>query len=355
MKALVIDNLNKSFGRVRAVVDFSLEIEEGEFVTLLGPSGCGKTTVLRSIAGFEKPDSGKIFIFGELSNDIPPEKRDVGMVFQNYALFPNMTVAQNVAFPMMIKKVPQDEIRKRVKELLELVQLSGLENRYTHQLSGGQKQRVALARALAKRPKILLLDEPLSALDAKVRQQLRGEIRKLQKRLGITTVFVTHDQEEALTMSDRIIVMRDGRIQQVGTPQEVYDDPSNLFVAHFVGTSSFLKGEMRDGVFVWKGKKIVTGRKKVNEGKAVLVLRPNVLKIFRKTEEVPKDFNIFEGEVTLVTFLGPVVKIHVSVGETEILVEIPRTDFRGFNEGEKVLIGFSPNDIIALPVDENPI
>ena len=354
MKALVVKDLHKSFGNVRAVVGFTLEMEEGEFVTLLGPSGCGKTTVLRTVAGFEKADKGEIYIFGKLSNDIPPEKRDVGMVFQNYALFPNMTVAQNIAFSMMIRKEPQDKIKKRVGELLELVQLSGLENRYPHQLSGGQMQRVALARALAKNPKILLLDEPLSALDAKVRQQLRGEIRKLQMKLGITTLFVTHDQEEALTMSDRIVVMKDGVIQQIGSPRQIYDDPINPFVAHFVGTSSFLEGEMLDGkIFIWKDERFEVRKSKVRNGKALMVLRPTHLKMVKDEENVPDGSNVMKGRVSLVTFLGSVVRVHVMIKEEEILVEMPSEDFWGFKEGDEVIVYFSPDFPLVFPKEQN--
>lgn len=235
---LELKNITKTYGNVFAVNNFSLSVDEGELVSLLGPSGCGKTTLLRSIAGFETVDSGEIVVDGKLINDVPPEKRDVAIVFQSYALFPHMTVFENVAFSLMIKGVPKEEQEKVVLPLLEMLKISNLKNRYPRQLSGGQQQRVALARALAKSPKILLLDEPLSALDAKVREEIRVEIRRVQKELSMTTIYVTHDQAEALSISDRIVVMNAGTIQQIGTPVEIYREPKNLFVANFVGVAN---------------------------------------------------------------------------------------------------------------------
>ncbi len=210
--------VSKRYGRVLAVDRVSLEVREGEFFSLLGPSGCGKTTTLRLVAGFERPDGGEVWLSGERVDHLPPERRPIGMVFQSYALFPNMTVYGNVAFPMRLKRIPEERVRRRVLELLEMVHLSGLEGRYPRELSGGQQQRVALARALAREPKVLLLDEPLSALDAKIREELRGELKRLQRETGLTALYVTHDQEEALALSDRIAVMREGRVEQVDTP-----------------------------------------------------------------------------------------------------------------------------------------
>ena len=227
--------LTKRFGASRAVDGLTLEVAQGELVTLVGGSGCGKTTTLRMIAGFERPDAGEVAFDGRVVNDVPPRRRDVGIVFQSYALFPTMTVADNIAFGLRVARWPAARRRERVAEMVALTGLAGLEARYANQLSGGQQQRVALARALARQPGVLLLDEPLSALDAKIRLRLRGELRKIQQDLGITTVYVTHDQEEALSIADRIAVMRDGRIEQVGRPEEVYTTPRTGFVADFIG------------------------------------------------------------------------------------------------------------------------
>jgi spermidine/putrescine transport system ATP-binding protein len=243
--------VTKRFGSVAVVEGVSLQIRPGEFFSLLGPSGCGKTTTLRILAGFVQPDAGEVFIAGKRVTHLPPNERDVNMVFQNYALFPHLTVEQNVAFGLEIQKLPRAQIRKRVGWALELVRLCGLESRYPHQLSGGQQQRVALARALVTQPSVLLLDEPLGALDLKLRQQMQLELKKLQRELAITFLYVTHDQEEALTMSDRLAVMNQGRVVQVGTPQEIYERPATRFVADFIGESNFLEGR----VVAWDGKK----------------------------------------------------------------------------------------------------
>ena len=237
-----IQNVTKRFGAMAAVSDVNLSIEEGELFTLLGPSGCGKTTLLRLIAGFYAPDNGQIRFDGRRVNDVPPSERGIGMVFQNFALWPHMTVHENVAYGLKLRKVPGNEIADRVGVVFEKVKLSGFGDRYPGQLSGGQQQRVALARALVLNPKILLLDEPLSNLDAKVRVQVRQEIRKLQKELGITTMYVTHDQEEALTLSDRIAVFNQGKVFQVGPPKELYERPDNRFVADFIGINNLIDG-----------------------------------------------------------------------------------------------------------------
>ncbi|MFQ5614359.1 MAG: ABC transporter ATP-binding protein [Anaerolineae bacterium] len=237
-------NVTKRFGDIVAVDNVSLEIEDGEFFSLLGPSGCGKTTTLRMIAGFEQPTSGEIFIVGQPTAGTPAFERNTNMVFQNYALFPHMTVAQNVAFGLEMKRVSRSETRQRVAEALEMVRLPGLEDRRPNQLSGGQQQRVALARALVNRPAVLLLDEPLGALDLKLRKEMQLELKDLQHRVGITFVYVTHDQEEALTMSDRIAVMHQGRVLQVGTPTEIYERPGSRFVADFIGETNFLEGQV---------------------------------------------------------------------------------------------------------------
>ena len=237
--------LSKWYGKVQAVKQISLEIRKGEFFFLLGPSGCGKTTTLRMVAGFEKPDEGEIKIRNQVINHIPPEKRNTGMVFQNWALFPHRTVFDNIAFGLRMRKVSKSTIREKVLKVLDLIRLPGFENRYPDQLSGGQKQRIALARALVIEPSVLLLDEPLSNLDAKIREQMRLEISLLLKRLGITAIYVTHDQAEALAMADRIAIMKDGAIRQVGTPVEIYEHPAEEFIADFIGDSNCLVGEIK--------------------------------------------------------------------------------------------------------------
>src|SRR4028118_368761 len=241
-------NLRKAFGTYHAVQHFEMKIDKGEFISFLGPSGCGKTTTLRMIAGFETPTTGSIRVNSQDITGLRPNQRKIGMVFQSYALFPNMTVADNVAFGLKVAKKPADEVAHRVKEMLTLIGLPDLGDRYPYQLSGGQQQRVALARALAPRPRVLLLDEPLSALDAKVRVRLRGEIRDIQRRLGITTIFVTHDQEEALSISDRVVVMNAGIADQVGTPFDIYNKPATPFVAGFVGTLTPIEATVIDPV-----------------------------------------------------------------------------------------------------------
>ncbi|HEU5097534.1 MAG TPA: ABC transporter ATP-binding protein, partial [Roseiflexaceae bacterium] len=246
MAFLELTNVRKSFAQSTAVENFNLEVERGEFISFLGPSGCGKTTTLRMIAGFETPTSGVIRINGVDITRTPPNKRHVGMVFQSYALFPNMTVAGNIGFGLKVAREAESEIKERVAEMLRIVHLSDYGGRYPYQLSGGQQQRVALARALAIQPQVLLLDEPLSALDAKIRVSLRNEIRAIQRQLGITTIYVTHDQEEALSLSDRVVVMSSGRIEQVGTPFEIYNFPTTRFVASFVGTLNVLPAQVLD-------------------------------------------------------------------------------------------------------------
>lgn len=244
MSGVRLQNLSKTFGATAAVRDLSLEIADGEFFSILGPSGCGKSTTLRMIAGFEPPTRGTIFFNDREVTTLPPNQRNTGMVFQNYALFPHMTVAENVAFGLRARKMPNDQIRVRVKETLALLEMEEFLNRPVPQLSGGQQQRVALARALAVQPAILLLDEPLSNLDAQLRRSTRHELKQLQRRLGITTIYVTHDQEEALALSDRLLVMNDGEARQVGTPEEIYFSPANLFVMDFIGRSNVLDGHV---------------------------------------------------------------------------------------------------------------
>ena len=316
MAFLEIQNVSKQFGKMTAVKDFSLDIEKGELVSFLGPSGCGKTTTLRMVAGFEYPTNGRIIIASEDVTDRPPNKRPVGMVFQAYALFPNMTVAGNISFGMKIAKRPQEEIDQRVNEMLELIHMAGLGPRYPHQLSGGQQQRVALARALAMRPQVLLLDEPLSALDAKIRVSLRGEIRSIQQQLGTTTIYVTHDQEEALSISDRVVVMNNALIEQVGPPFEIYNYPQTEFVAQFVGTLNAFSAEVIDaeaGIVALDGQKIQTAQslKKMRNGdKVMIAIRPERLSFVAG----PKKANLLTGTIQNITFLGSIVRVQVQVG-----------------------------------------
>jgi spermidine/putrescine transport system ATP-binding protein len=310
-----VEGLLKRYGRVRAVDGVTLAVAEGEFFSLLGPSGCGKTTILRLIAGFERPDAGRIFIGPQDVTGMLPEHRPIGMVFQNYALFPNMTVYGNVAFPLRFRRTPPAEVRRRVQDLLDLVHLAGLEDRYPRQLSGGQQQRVALARALSRDPQVLLLDEPLSALDAKIREELRSELRRLQRNVGLTTLYVTHDQEEALALSDRIAVMSVGKVEQVGTPQEIYRWPRNLFVARFVGRSTLVEGEARDGWFSRDGR--MWPVRVHGQGRGVLVLRPETLRL------TPEGF--LKATVRLVTYLGPWIQLEVDVDGLVLKLEVPAT------------------------------
>jgi putative spermidine/putrescine transport system ATP-binding protein len=317
MEFLEIQNVTKQFGKMTAVKDFSLDIKKGELVSFLGPSGCGKTTTLRMVAGFEYPSNGRIIIEGEDVTDRPPNKRPVGMVFQAYALFPNMTVAGNIGFGMKIAKRPQEEIDQRIEEMLELIHMPGLGPRYPHQLSGGQQQRVALTRALAMRPQVLLLDEPLSALDAKIRVSLRGEIRSIQQKLGITTVYVTHDQEEALSISDRVVVMNNGLIEQVGPPFEIYNYPTTEFVAQFVGTLNAFSAEVLDaqaGILGLDGQKIQTDQdlKMMRNGDRIMIaIRPERVSF---AEEGQKKANVLTGTIENITFLGSIVRVQVMVG-----------------------------------------
>jgi putative spermidine/putrescine transport system ATP-binding protein len=316
MKFLELTDIQKRFGTTIAVESFNLAADQGEFVSFLGPSGCGKTTTLRMIAGFEQPTAGTIVINGQDVTYTQPNKRNVGMVFQSYALFPNMTVADNIGFGLRVRKRSKDQIRKRVGELLDLINLPDKGNRYPYQLSGGQQQRVALARALAFEPQILLLDEPLSALDAKIRVALRHEIRSIQRQLGITTVYVTHDQEEALSLSDRVVVMSEGRMEQVGTPFEIYNFPSTAFVASFVGTLNVLPGVVTDtgrGELTIAGQLVRIARGfEGNVGREVSVaLRPEMVVLGAGGDGQ----NRLTGKVTDVSFLGSIVRIRVGLGD----------------------------------------
>jgi len=323
MAFLEIEHLQKRFAQTVAVEHVQLEVARGEFVSLLGPSGCGKTTTLRIIAGFESPSSGAVRLDGVDITHKPPNQRHVGMVFQSYALFPNMTVAENIGFGLKVAKRPAAEIKQRVDEMLGLIKLPGLGHRYPYQLSGGQQQRVALARALAIRPQMLLLDEPLSALDAKIRVALRSEMREIQRELGITTLYVTHDQEEALSLSDRVVVMSAGRVEQIGTPFEVYNAPKTAFVASFVGTLNVLRGRVADpalGRITVDGQDVFASRglDRVREGDACsFAVRPELV----SPGETSGDENRMHGTVEEVNFLGSIVRTRVRFNDNVISMD----------------------------------
>jgi putative spermidine/putrescine transport system ATP-binding protein len=318
MADLTLNGLSKHYGDFYAVREVSLTIADGEFLVLLGPSGCGKTTTLRMVAGFIEPSAGHVRLAGQDVTLLPPWRRNAGMVFQSYALFPHMTVAQNVAFGLEMRKLPRADIERRVEEVLALVRLGGYGGRLPRQLSGGQQQRVALARALAIRPDVLLLDEPLSNLDAKLRQEVRVEIRELQRQLGLTTVMVTHDQEEALTMADRLVVMNEGSVRQVGSQRDLYERPADRFVAGFVGRTTFLAGSIEaPGRFRSDGGLALacTGG---NPGRAALSLRPERVEIGLQPRSGLD--NSLPGTVEFVSYLGALIDIHVRLSPSDRLV-----------------------------------
>ncbi len=351
MAFLEIADVQKKYAESTAVEHFALDVERGEFVSFLGPSGCGKTTTLRMIAGFEVPSSGTIRVNGLDVTRKPPNQRNVGMVFQAYALFPNMTVAENVGFGLKVAKRPAAEIKQRVDEMLELIKLPALGSRYPYQLSGGQQQRVALARALAIQPQVLLLDEPLSALDAKIRVSLRNEIRGIQRKLEITTIYVTHDQEEALSMSDRIVVMSEGRIEQIGTPFEIYNFPRTGFVASFVGTLNILRGRVVDpaaGKIVIDGHEILASRgfeaARVGDVRSV-ALRPETVVV----HDAGSDGNRMEGTVEDVNFLGSIVRIRVRFKENAISLDTFNNPNLSLPQrGQMLTVTFPREAVLAL-------
>ncbi|MBR1659681.1 MAG: ABC transporter ATP-binding protein [Oscillospiraceae bacterium] len=325
-KIIELKNIEKSFDGETVLDGISLDIHDNEFLTLLGPSGCGKTTTLRLIGGFEQPDEGDILFMGQRSNDVPPHKRNVNTVFQKYALVPHLNVFENVAFPLRERKIPKVEIEKRVTKMLSLVMLSGFAKRSVTSLYGGQQQRVAIARALVAEPKVLLLDEPLGALDLKLRKDMQQELKKIQKATGITFVFVTHDQEEALTMSDTIVVMSEGRIQQIGTPLDIYNEPSNAFVADFIGESNILDGVMLEDYKVrFSGHSFECVDAGFGEREAVdVVVRPEDVDI------VPVEKGHLHGVVTSVTFMGVHYEVIVDIGGFKWMIQT--TDYVAVNE-----------------------
>ena len=327
MKKIVeLKNISKSFDGELVLDHINLDIYDNEFLTLLGPSGCGKTTTLRIIGGFESADEGDVIFMGERINDVPPHKRNVNTVFQRYALFPHLNVYENVAFSLREKKVPKDEIHRRVTEMINLVALSGFEKRSVSSLSGGQQQRVAIARALVNRPKVLLLDEPLAALDLKLRKDMQHELKSIQKATGITFIFVTHDQEEALSMSDTVVVMSNGRIQQIGTPIDIYNEPVNAFVADFIGESNIVDGVMlRDRKVSFSGHIFDCVDSGFGPKEPVdVVVRPEDVDI------VPEDKGMLKGVVTSVTFLGVHYEIIVDINGFKWMIQT--TDFVDVDE-----------------------
>jgi spermidine/putrescine ABC transporter ATP-binding subunit len=350
----------KRFGALEAVSHVSLEIRDGELFTLLGPSGCGKTTILRLIGGFHKPDEGEVYFGDKEVSAIPTYQRNIGMVFQNYALWPHMTIFDNVAYGLKIKKIPKKEIPEKVNRVLSTVNLTGLEKRYPGQLSGGQQQRVALARALVLNPDVLLLDEPLSNLDAKIRLQVRAEIRKLQKELGITSIYVTHDQEEALTISDRIAVIERGKIQQIGAPRDLYERPQNPFVADFIGINNLIAGEVKQ-VDEAAGLMVVHTQfglikclpdKQLREGDACKIsVRPEVASIGLPAE-AHNGMNAICGTVSFASYIGNAIRYDIELDRDTIFrvdVQNPRNQ-QPFPINEKVSVSFPIRVTLGIPV-----
>jgi len=352
--SVVLENVSLAFGRQAVLKDVSLSIEPGEFFAFLGPSGSGKSTLLRVIAGFGPRPGGRVLIDGEDVAALPPWKRNLGMVFQNYALWPHLSVRRNVAFGLEERRVKRAEIRRRVDAALDLVGLLDLAERRPSQLSGGQQQRVALARTIVVEPQVLLLDEPLSNLDANLRVRMRRELRELQRRLGITTVFVTHDQEEANTVADRMAVLNDGVLQQVGAPMALYDRPVNRFVAHFLGSANLIDGEVvadgRGARFVFGGGLSIPVGGEVSAGAQAAMFRPQDLDLLSASDPVPRDARIWlPGEVSDSEFLGHLMRFTVSVGPNQVLADdehhLGRSHFR---VGDPVVVGLDPAQVRFL-------
>ncbi len=365
MPSVTLVQLTKRYGTVFAVRRVSLEVREGEFVTLLGPSGCGKTTTLRCVAGFVQPDEGDVRVDGRSVLPLPPERRGMGLVFQNYALWPHMTVRENVAFGLRLRRLSSGDIARRVRRALELVRLSGLEDRYPRQLSGGQQQRVALARALAIEPSVLLLDEPLSNLDALLREEMRFELRELQRRLGITTIYVTHDQAEALVLSDRITLLRDGSLAQVGTPQEIYSRPADRFVAGFVGTASFLEGVIAEPLPDGSGCRVrtqdgftiaVRGAPGPAGQKVTVVVRPEHVERVNGEPSPPtgetgrqdaSSSNLFRVRVLQTAYVGNALECRLQLGSAILRARFPTHS--PVAAGQEVMVRLASDKVVVLP------
>lgn len=372
MGSLKIQNLTKKFGDELALNNVNLEIQEGEFFALLGPSGCGKTTTMRCIAGFETPTKGEIYIGKTRVNELPPNKRDCGMVFQSYALFPHLNVFENVAYSLNIRELNKGNVLKKFKiygrilnrkffrypksiqekvmEILKYVELDHLANRLTSELSGGQQQRVALARALIMEPKVLLMDEPLSNLDQKLRHTMRNTIRRIQQELGITTIFVTHDQEEAMSMADRVAVMNKGEVIQIGTPTELYSNPKSNFIADFVGTSNIFKGTVveNDGKYtiVQVGNKKIKSTFKTNKKEVEVIIRPENIRI---NENQKENDNVFEGTVLFSTFLGSLVRYDIDLeGQTIIIDSTYQSGLNIYKSDTRLKILIDPERVLLI-------
>lgn len=358
MAGVELKNIRKSFGAVTAVKDVDVTFEEGSFTTLLGPSGCGKTTILRMVSGLEAPSSGDILVGGARVNDVPIHKRNLGLVFQNYALFPHRTIGQNIAFGLKYRGVSRSDAAAKVKEALDIVRLPGVEDRYPTQLSGGQQQRIALARAIVIEPDVLLLDEPLSALDANLREDMRVELKAIQHRIGVTTIFVTHDQSEALAMSDKIIVMSAGNVQQVGPPEEVYNNPANEFVANFLGASNILDVVVTgsDSATIALetphfGTIPLPRSRAVNLGSAKtgrLVVRAEKLRLLSPDD--PGSGVSASGVVEAVDYQGQIARYFVRVGGVQ-LEAMNMIEGRPFGAGDQVKVAINPNDCSVLPAE----
>ena len=357
MTSIAIAGVSRSFGQVRAVRGVSLEIGEGEFFTLLGPSGCGKTTLLRMVAGFADLDAGSISFGARRIDRLPPHRRNTGMVFQNYAIFPNLTVRGNVAYGLKARRIGQEETARRVEEALRLVHLEGMDARWPHQLSGGQLQRIAIARALVIEPEVLLLDEPLSNLDAQLRVEMRGEIRELQKTLGITTIYVTHDQEEALAISDRIAVMRGGVLEQIGRPAEIYRRPATAFVAEFMGITNLLRGTVvrRDGsgveVLVGEVGFRLAGIDAETGAALTFSLRPEALLLLPAGEAAPAGWAAISATLARAEFLGALTRLEARLAGGALLrVALLDRGVQALEPGAELRLAYDPRRLVAFGV-----
>jgi putative spermidine/putrescine transport system ATP-binding protein len=339
-----MEGLSRQYGTVLALDKLDLTVQPGELIALLGPSGCGKTTTLRLLAGLEDADAGQINVAGRDITRLPASKRDMGMVFQAYSLFPHMTVQQNVAFGLRLRRVSTEERNRRAMEMLELVELHSQADRYPHQISGGQQQRVALARALAIEPQVLLLDEPLSALDAKVRAQLRDQIRRIQLDVGITTLFVTHDQEEALAIADRVGVMRAGQLEQLAPPTDVYSRPATAFVAEFVGLSNRLEGVVSGSTVTVRGRDLPLVDLSTPPGPAIALVRPEAVML---SSDSSSDSGPLVGTVIATTFLGATSRVTVDLGDTTILAQLSTSDASELPAGSRVSLAIRPDPVLV--------